>query len=51
VVPAVADVFEIREQPGIDLFRSVVGHLTDRRLLIVLDNGELFAVATPGAGS
>jgi predicted ATPase len=40
VVPAVADVFEIREQQGVPLFDSVVGHLVDRRMLIVLDNCE-----------
>ncbi|HSL67303.1 MAG TPA: tetratricopeptide repeat protein [Actinomycetota bacterium] len=40
VIPAIADVFEIREQPGVHLFDSVIAHLVDRRLLIVLDNCE-----------
>ena len=40
VVPAIADVFQLRELPGVQLFDSVVGHLADRRLCIVLDNCE-----------
>jgi predicted ATPase/class 3 adenylate cyclase len=40
VVPTIADVFELREQPGVLLFDSVVAHLADRRLLLVIDNCE-----------
>jgi predicted ATPase/class 3 adenylate cyclase len=40
VVPAIADVFELREQPGVLLLDSVIAHLADRRLLLVIDNCE-----------
>jgi predicted ATPase len=33
VVPAIGDVFEIREQPGVPLLDSVIAHLVDRQAL------------------
>jgi non-specific serine/threonine protein kinase len=40
VVQAIAETFEVREQPNTPLLESVVGHLSYRRLLLVLDNCE-----------
>ena len=40
VVPAIGDVFEIREQPGVPLLDSVIAHFVDRQALLVLDNCE-----------
>jgi predicted ATPase/class 3 adenylate cyclase len=40
VLPAIAGVFELREQPGVTLLDSVVAHLADRRLLVLMDNCE-----------
>ena len=40
VLPAVAGVFELREQPGVTPLDSVVAHLADRRLLVLMDNCE-----------
>ena len=40
VVQAVAEVFEVREQPGRPLIELVAAYLADRELLLVLDNCE-----------
>jgi predicted ATPase/DNA-binding SARP family transcriptional activator len=40
VVQAVAEVFEVREQAGTPLLDSVIAHLAERRVLVVLDNCE-----------
>ena len=40
VAQAIAETFEVREQPGTPLLESVIGHLSNRRLLLELDNCE-----------
>jgi predicted ATPase/class 3 adenylate cyclase len=40
ILPTIADVFDLREQPGVGLSDLVVAHLADRRLLLLLDNCE-----------
>src|SRR4051812_33080381 len=45
VVQTVAEVFEVREQPGRPLIELVAAYLADRELLLVLDNCEHLAEA------
>lgn len=40
ILPEIADVFELREQPGIPLMDVVTAYLAERRLLLVVDNCE-----------
>jgi|tagenome__1003787_1003787.scaffolds.fasta_scaffold20959228_2 predicted ATPase/class 3 adenylate cyclase len=47
VVPAIADVLGVREQPGEPLLASVIAHLEPRRTLLVLDNFEHVGAAAP----
>src|SRR5262245_22114611 len=47
VVTAVAESLGVTERPGIDLAATVEGYLSDRDLLLVLDNFEQVLEAAP----
>ena len=49
VLPAIAGVFELREQAGVTLLDTLVAHLADRRLLVLMDNCEHLLGACAGA--
>ena len=40
ITPAIADALSVREEPGTDLLATIVGHLVDRRALLIIDNCE-----------
>ncbi len=48
VLPAIAQVLEVREAPGIPLDRALAAALGERRLLLVLDNLEQVVAAAAG---
>ena len=50
VLPGIAKVLKVRELPGRDLLGTVVEHLAQRELLLVLDNLEQLLEATPIVG-
>ena len=47
VLPGIAKILKVRELPGRDLLGTVVEHLAQRELLLVLDNLEQLLEATP----
>jgi class 3 adenylate cyclase len=47
VAPAIAQALKVREAPGQTLLESLTQHISDRRLLLVLDNFEQVLSAAP----
>jgi predicted ATPase/class 3 adenylate cyclase len=47
VAPAIAQALKVREAPGQTLLESLTQHISDRRLLLVLDNFEQVLAAAP----
>jgi predicted ATPase/class 3 adenylate cyclase len=50
VVPTIAATFTLREGPARPVFEALIGHLSPRRMLLVLDNFEQVIAAGPVVG-